>query len=65
MFFGGIYTAREHGCAEIPDLFRVLKEISCSTREINLVFPSTRVFSCLLYKLQVFHKYKMSRSYDW
>ena len=32
---------------EIPDLFRVLNmisEISCSTREINLVFPSTHVF---------------------
>jgi hypothetical protein len=25
-------------------------EISCSTREINLVFPSTHVFYCLLYK---------------
>ena len=37
-------------CAEIPDLFRVLNMISCSTREINLVFPSTHVFFCLLYK---------------
>jgi hypothetical protein len=47
---------------EIPDLFWVLNmishelwaprmsEISCSTREINLVFPSTHVFFCLLYK---------------
>ena len=26
--------------------------ISCSTREINLVFPSTHVFFCLLYKGQ-------------
>ena len=25
-------------------------EISCSTREINMVFPSTYVFLCLLYK---------------
>jgi hypothetical protein len=25
-------------------------EISCSTREMNLVFPSTHVFFCLLYK---------------
>jgi hypothetical protein len=25
-------------------------EISCSTREINLVFPSSHVFFCLLYK---------------
>ena len=38
------------GCAEIPDLFGVLNMISCSTREINLVFPSTHVFFCLLYK---------------
>jgi hypothetical protein len=48
---------------EIPDLFRVLNmishewaqrtsEISCSTREINLVFPSAHVFFCLLYKRQ-------------
>jgi hypothetical protein len=52
-----------HGCAEIPDLFLVLnmishsfavltREISCSTREINLVLPSTHVFFCLLYKGQ-------------
>ena len=55
-----------HGCAEIPDLFRVLNmishewaqrtseitEISCSTREINMVFPSTHVFFCLLHKGQ-------------
>jgi hypothetical protein len=43
-----------HGCAEIPDLFRVALtcEISCSTREINLVFPSIHVFFCLLYKGQ-------------
>ena len=27
-------------------------EISCSTREINLVFSSTHVFFCLLYKGQ-------------
>ena len=27
-------------------------EISCSTREINLIFPSTHVFFCLLYKRQ-------------
>jgi hypothetical protein len=51
----------ERWCAEIPDLFRVLNmishewaqrtsEISCSTREINPVFPSTHVFFCLLYK---------------
>ena len=28
------------------------REISCSTREINLVFPSIHVFFCLLYKGQ-------------
>jgi hypothetical protein len=43
-----------HGCLEIPDLFLVLnmishsfaaltREISCSTLEINLVFPRTNV----------------------
>jgi hypothetical protein len=43
-----------HGCLEIPDLFLVLdmishsfaaltREISCSTLEINLVFPRTHV----------------------
>ena len=36
--------------AEIPDLFRVLNLISGLTLEINLVFPSTRVLFCLLYK---------------
>ena len=58
------------GCAEIPDLFRVLNvgaanewEISCSTREINLVFPSTHVFFCLLYKLQVFQFQIFMRAY--
>ena len=35
------------------DISRVsASEISCSTREINLVFPSTHVFFCLLYKGQ-------------
>ena len=50
-----------HGCLEIPDLFLVLnmishsfaaltREISCSTLEINLVFPRTHVlFSIYLY----------------
>ena len=28
----------------------VMKLKSCSTREINLVFPSIHVFFCLLYK---------------
>ena len=43
-----------HGCLEIPDLFLMLnmishsfaaltREISCSTLEINLVFPRTHV----------------------
>lgn len=43
-----------HGCLEIPDLFLVLnmishsfaaltREISCSTLEINMVFPRTHV----------------------
>ena len=39
-------------------------DIMFNTRN-KLVFRSTHVFFCLLYKLQVFHQYKMSRSYDW
>ena len=56
-----IINRKIHGCLEIPDLFLVLnmishsfaaltREISCSTLEINLVFPSTHVlFSIYLY----------------
>ena len=49
-----------HGCLEIPDLFLVLnmishsfaaltREISCSTLEINLVFPRTHVLFSIYY----------------
>ena len=49
-----IINRKIHGCLEIPDLFLVLnmishsfaaltREISCSTLEINLVFPHTHV----------------------
>ena len=51
------YIENNTWCAEIPDLFRVLNVISVYrdiTREINLVFPSTHVLFCLLYKLQSF-----------
>ena len=53
-----------HGCLEIPDLFLVLnmishlfaaltREISCSTLEINMVFPRTHVlFSMYLLLIQ-------------
>jgi hypothetical protein len=48
-----------HGCLEIPDLFLVLnmishsfaaltREISCSTLEINLVFPRTMYYSLFI-----------------
>jgi hypothetical protein len=48
-----------HGCLEIPDLFLVLnmichsfaaltREISCSTIEINLVFPRTMYYSLFI-----------------
>ena len=48
-FYNPLYSIEnDNGCAEIPDLFRVLNMISCLTREINLAFPSTRVFFCLL-----------------
>jgi hypothetical protein len=49
-----IINRKIHGCLEIPDLFLVLnivsrsfaaltREISCSTLEIDLVFPRTHV----------------------
>ena len=41
-----IINRKIHGCLEIPDLFLVLNMIYLymfSTREINLVFPSTHV----------------------
>jgi hypothetical protein len=49
-----IIDRKIHGCLEIPDLFLVLniisdsfaaltREISCSTLEINLIFPRTHV----------------------
>ena len=49
-----IINRKIHGCLEIPDLFLVsnmishsfaalTREISCSTLEINLVFPRTHV----------------------
>ena len=54
-----IINRKIHGCAEIPDLFLVLnmishsfaaltREISCSTLEINLVFPRTHVLFSIL-----------------
>ena len=42
-----------HCLSEIPDLFRVLNAISqklAQTRETNLLFPRSHVFSCVLYK---------------
>ena len=57
-----IINRKIHGCLEIPDLFLVLnmishsfaaltREISCSTLEINLVFPRTHVlFSIYFYR---------------
>jgi hypothetical protein len=33
---------------------------NCSTREINLVFPSTHVFFCLLYKQNLVKNNKTS-----
>jgi hypothetical protein len=37
-----------HGCAEIPDLFRVI------TREINPVFPSIHVFIYLVLYIYIY-----------
>jgi hypothetical protein len=55
-----IINRKIHGCLEIPDLFLVLNmishlfaalthEISCSTLEINLVFPHTHVLFSMYY----------------
>ena len=57
-----IINRKIHGCLEIPDLFLVLnmishsfaaltREISCSTLEINLVFPRTHVLFSIYYIL--------------
>jgi hypothetical protein len=41
-------------------------EISCSTREVNLVFPGTHVFLCLLYKGQSMKSEKfLQKSDNW
>jgi hypothetical protein len=54
-----IINRKIHGCLEIPDLFLVLnisqsfaaltRWISCSTLEINLVFPRTHVLFSIYY----------------
>ena len=60
-----------HGCLEIPDLFLVLnmishsfaaltREISCSTLEINLVFPRTHVLFSIYTIIKVFYKSQSS-----
>ena len=57
-----IINRKIHGCLEIPDLFLVLnmishsfaaltREISCSTLEINLVFPRTHVLFSIYFTL--------------
>ena len=51
-----IMNRKTHGCLEIPDLFLVLNMISCSTLEINLVFPRTMYYS--LYIIYVLQKQK-------
>ena len=38
-----IINRKIHGCLEIPDLLLVLNMISCSTLEINLIFPCTHL----------------------
>ena len=60
-----IINRKIHGCLEIPDLFLVLnmishsfavltREISCSTLEINLVFPRTHVLFSIYYFFSIF-----------
>jgi hypothetical protein len=68
-----IINRKIHGCLEIPDLFLVLnmishsfaaltREISCSTLEINLVFPRTHVlFSIYIITLRKSNCNKVSK----
>ena len=62
-----IINRKIHGCLEIPDLFLVLnmishsfaaltREISCSTLEINLVFPCTHV----LFSIYTLYNYRLN-----
>jgi hypothetical protein len=65
-----IINRKIHGCLEIPDLFLVLKiishsfaaltrEISCSTLEINLVFPCTHVLFSIYSQIFCFINMKL------
>ena len=60
-----IINRKIHGCLEIPDFFLVLnmishsfaaltREISCSTLEINLVFPRIHVLFSLSLSLYIY-----------
>ena len=67
-----IINRKIHGCLEIPDLFLVLNishsfaaltlEISCSTLEINLVFPRTHVLFSIYKNKPSFWNCKLSTS---
>ncbi|CAB4021383.1 Hypothetical predicted protein, partial [Paramuricea clavata] len=51
-----IINRKIHGCLEIPDLFL----ISCSTLEINLVFPRTHI----LFSIYYINKISTRKKYD-
>ena len=65
-----IINRKIHGCLEIPDLFLVLnmishsfavltREISCSTLEINLVFPRTHVLFSIYLPTVEYNKFEI------
>ena len=67
-----IINRKIHGCLEIPDLFLVLnmishsfapltREISCSTLEINLVFPRTHVLFSIYFLSAILLSCMLSR----
>ena len=67
-----IINRKIHGCLEIPDLFLVLnmishsfaaltRWISCSTLEINLVFPRTHVLFSMYLFVKIFYQGKTLR----
>jgi hypothetical protein len=69
-----IINRKIHGCLKIPDIFLVLnmishsfaaltREISCSTLELNLVFPRTHA-CIILYIILLFNRPFLTMSLD-
>ena len=62
-YIGGkpVTNRKIHGCLEIPYIFLVLNMISCSTLEINLVFPSTYVLFSI-YSISIANTKKLKKA---